>query len=198
MKEDDFDHLVPEHIRALAAYTPGKPLRDAERETGVDCIKLASNENPFGPSPLAVEAMRAAAGRSNFYPDNEVSELRRRLAERHRVSPEQILITAGSTQLIDIIARTLLRAGLNAVTSERSFIVYPIMVKAAGAALRQAPMRGDTYDLDALLAAIDSQTRVVLISNPNNPTGTMFDAAAADRFIEKVPPDIVVVLDEAY
>ena len=194
----DFDDLVPEHIRALGSYTPGKPLRQAERESGVRCIKMASNENPFGPSPRALEAMRAAAAQANFYPDNDVSDLRLLLAERSGIRPEQTLVTNGSTALLGVLARTLLVPGLNAVTSERSFIVYPIVTRATGARMVAVPMKDDAFDLDALAAAIDRNTRLVFIANPNNPTGTMFSAAALDAFLDKVPEHLVVALDEAY
>jgi len=193
-----FEELVPEHIRALGAYTPGKPLRQAERESGVRMIKMASNENPFGPSPKALEAMRAVMSEINLYPDNDVSRLRLRLAELHGVRPEQTVVTNGSTALLGVIARTLLRPGLNAITSERSFIVYPIAVKAAGGRLITVPMKNDTYDLDTIAAAIDADTRIIFIANPNNPTGTLIDAPAMDGFLRKVPEHAIVILDEAY
>src|ERR1700747_1930985 len=139
--------FVPEHVRALSAYVPGKPVRQAERESGIRCIKMASNENPFGPSPLAIAAIRQAATGVNFYPDNDANELRVVLADHHGVQPEQILVTDGSTALIDIIARTLLVPGLNAVTSERSFIIYPIVTRSAGGRLIEVPMRDDCFDL---------------------------------------------------
>jgi len=189
---------VPEHIRGLSAYVPGKPVREAERESGIRCIKMASNENPFGPSPLAIAAIRQAANSANFYPDNDANELRRALAEHHSVQPEQILITDGSTALIDIIARTFLAPGLNAVTSERSFIVYKIVTRSSAGTLIEVPMRDDTFDLDAILAAITPETRLVYIANPNNPTGTMFFADALDRFIDGVPQHVMIALDEAY
>jgi histidinol-phosphate aminotransferase len=190
--------LIPEHIRALSTYVPGKPVRQAERESGIRCIKMASNENPFGPSPLAIAAIRQAATGTNFYPDNDANDLRIMLAEQHRVQPEQVLVTDGSTALIDIIARTLLRPGLNAITSQRSFIVYSLVTRSAGGKLIEVPMRGDCFDLDAIVAAITSETRVVYIANPNNPTGTMFFAEALDRFVARVPTDVMLVLDEAY
>jgi len=194
----DFSQLVPEHVRTLGGYTPGKSRRQAQKESQVDCIKMASNENPFGPSPKAVEAMRAALGEANFYPDNDVSELRDKLAEYHDVAPEQIVPTAGSTALLGIMARTLLSPGLNAITSERSFIVYPIATQAAGGKLVLVPMREDRFDLDAIAAAIDGNTRLIYVSNPNNPTGTIVNATEVDRFLENVPDHVVVVLDEAY
>jgi len=162
------------------------------------CIKMASNENPFGPSPKAIAAMQAALAETNFYPDNDVTELRQKLAELHKVLPEQILPTAGSTALLGIIARTLLGPGLNAITSERSFIVYPIATQAAGGKLILTPQRNDGYDLDAIAAAIDRSTRVIYFANPNNPTGTLIPAEEVDRFLDKVPDHVVVVLDEAY
>jgi histidinol-phosphate aminotransferase len=190
--------LIPEHIRALSTYVPGKPVRQAERESGIRCIKMASNENPFGPSPLAIAAIRQAANGTNFYPDNDATDLRVALAEHHGIQPEQVLVTDGSTALIDIIARTLLAPGLNAITSQRSFIVYSLVTRSAGGRLIEVPMRDDCFDLDAVAAAITPETRVVYIANPNNPTGTMFFADVLDRFIPRVPGDVMVVLDEAY
>ena len=190
--------LIPDHIRRLATYVPGKAVRQAQRESGTAMIKLASNENPLGPSPRAVEAIRATAGEVNFYPDNEASELRQELATRHKLAPENIFLADGSLGLLDILARTLLAPGLNCVTSERSFISYPIVTRAAGGELITARMRHDTYDLDAIAAAINERTRVVILANPNNPTGTMFDADATERFLSRTPEHVLVVLDEAY
>ena len=192
------EDFIPEHIRALAQYIPGKPIRQAERESGVACIKMSSNENPLGPSPRAMEAMRSAVADANYYPDNDASELRRRLAERHDLGVEQVIVADGSTVLIDLLARSLLAPGRNAVTSERSFIVYPIAVRAAGGTLVEVPMRDDTFDLDAIARAITRETRLVFLANPNNPTGTLFDAAATGAFLDRVLQDVLVVLDEAY
>src|ERR1051326_7684559 len=189
---------IPEHIRALAGYVPGKSMRQAQRESGTRMVKLASNENPFGPSPLAIEAMRAAASEVNLYPDNDASELRAALAARHRLTPEQIFIADGSLGILDVLARTLLVPGTNCVSSERTFISYPLVTRSTGAQFIAAPMRNDTYDLDAIAAAMDEQTRVVILANPNNPTGTMFDADAADAFLRRVPDDVLAVFDEAY
>src|SRR5580698_843416 len=194
----DFSQFVPDYVRNLRGYTPGKSLRQAQEESHVNCIKMASNENPFGPSPKAVQAMQAVLADSNFYPDNDAIELRQKLAERHTVLPEQIVPTAGSTSLLGIIARTLLSPGLNAITSERSFIVYPIATQAAGGQLIQVPMRNNGFDLNAIAAAIDQHTRIIYISNPNNPTGTLIAAKELDRFLDEVPEHIMVILDEAY
>ena len=197
MKKTVLD-MIPEHLRALAAYVPGKPIRQAERESGVAMIKMASNENPFGPSPLAIAALRAAAAEVNLYPDNDATDLRLALAQRHRLAPEQIFLADGSLGVLDILARTLLAAGLNCITSELSFISYPIVTQAVGATLVAVPMRNDAYDLDAIARAINGQTRVLLLANPNNPTGTMFDADAIEALLQKVPDHVLVVLDEAY
>ena len=193
-----FDDLVPPFVRAMGPYVPGKNLKQAEQESGVRCIKMASNENPFGPSPRALTAMREAAADANFYPDAENNALRERLAAKHNVKPEELLVTAGSSSMLNIIGRTLLAPGLNAITSERSFIVYPIVVKAAGGQFITVPMRGDTYNLEAILSAVNADTRIIFIANPNNPTGTLIEAAEMDRFMDRVPKNVCVVLDEAY
>ncbi|MGA3053879.1 MAG: histidinol-phosphate transaminase [Candidatus Korobacteraceae bacterium] len=194
----EFSKLVPAHVQKLASYKPGKPRRQAELESGMRCIKMASNENPFGPSPLAIEAIKAAAREVNFYPDNAVTELTARLAEIHGIETGQILVTAGSSALLDIMARTLLGPGLNAITSKLSFIVYPIVTRATGAQFIEVPTLNDGYDLDRILAAVDVNTRLIYLSNPNNPTGTILEANAIDRFLERLPPHVITVLDEAY
>jgi histidinol-phosphate aminotransferase len=189
---------IPEYIRALAGYAAGKPLRQAQRESGMAMIKLASNENPFGPSPLALEAIRAAAAEVNLYPDNDASELRQALAERHELSAEQIFIADGSLGILDVLARTLLVPGTNCISSDRSFISYPLITRTIGAQFISIPMKHDAFDLDAIASAINEQTRVVILANPNNPTGTMFDADATEAFLNRVPENVLVVLDEAY
>ena len=189
---------IPEHIRALAGYVPGKSMRQAQRESGKRMVKLASNENPFGPSPLAIEAMQAAARQVNLYPDNDASELRAALAARHGLQPEQIFIADGSLGILDVMARTLLVPGTSCVSSERTFISYPLVTRATGAQFVTVPMRNHAYDLDAISAAIDDRTRIVMLANPNNPTGTMFDADQAEAFLRRVREDVLVVFDEAY
>ena len=194
----DFSQLVPEHVRKLGRYTPGKSVRQAQQESRVRCIKMASNENPYGPSPRAVQAMQAVLTQCHSYPDNDASELGLKLAEHHKLHPEQVVPTAGSTALLGIIARTLLSPGLNAVTSERSFIIYPIATKAAGGRLIEVAMHDDGFDLDAIAAVIDGNTRIVFLANPNNPTGTLVPADELDRFLQRIPEHVIVVLDEAY
>ncbi len=194
----DFSQLVPEHVRRLGGYTPGKSLRQAQQESRVTCIKMASNEAPFGPSPRAIQAMQSVLTECNFYPDNDARELRDELAKRHGIKPDQVVVTAGSTALLGIIARTLLSPGLNAVTSERSFIVYPIATKAAGGELIEVETKNDGYDLDALAAKINDKTRIVFLANPNNPTGTLVTPEEVDRFLDRVPENVITILDEAY
>ena len=176
---------IPQHIRELTGYVPGKPLRQAQQESGGAMIKLASNENPFGPSPLALEAIRAAAAEVNLYPDNDASELRQALAARHHLNEQQIFIADGSLGILDVIARTLLVPGTNCISSERSFISYPIITRTIGAQFVGVPMRNDAYDLGAIAKAINEQTRAVILANPNNPTGTMFDADATEAFLQR-------------
>ena len=161
-------------------------------------MRLDSNENPFGPSPRAIEAMRVALASANLYPEDDCTDLRRRLAAVHDLPLEQVLVTAGSTGMLSLLCQTLLVPGLNAVTSERSFIVYSMAVHASGADLIEAPMREDGLDLDAIQNAINEHTRLVFLANPNNPTGTMVDVAWVEKFLAEVPGHVVVVLDEAY
>lgn len=162
------------------------------------CIKMASNENPFGPSPRAVEAMRAAAEQANLYPDDGAEKLRCELAARFDINPEQVLVTAGSTELINDLARIQLAPGLNGITSRLSFIIYRTAVQAGGGRLIEVPVRDSGFDLGAIAAAIDQHTRLIYLANPNNPTGSMFDAAGLDRFLDRVPQNVIVALDEAY
>jgi histidinol-phosphate aminotransferase len=161
-------------------------------------IKLASNENAFGPSPKAAAAIRQALAATHLYPDNDARELRQKLAQRHAVHEEQVVVSAGSSDLIAIICRALLKDGLNAVTSERSFIVYGLATKAAGGDFVEVAMLNNGFDLEGVADAITPDTRVVFLANPNNPTGTVFDADATDKFLRRIPRHVLVVLDEAY
>src|SRR5208282_1177890 len=191
-----FIDLVSKAAREMGSYLPSAPRDAADNPSPL--IKLDSNENPYGPSPRAIAAMRAAMAESHFYPEDNCTALRCKLAAYHAVPPEQVLVTAGSTGMLSLLCHTLLGSGLNAVTRERSFIVYSMVVRMTGARLIEAPMDGDGFDLATILAAINEDTRIVFLANPNNPTGTMLDAAAVDRFIAEVPHHVVVVLDEAY
>jgi histidinol-phosphate aminotransferase len=193
-----FFDLVSRPAREMGTTTltaaPALPQRPSQ------LIRLDSNENPFGPSARVVSAMRSALGAVNSYPEDDSTQLRHKLAAHHGLPPEHVLVTAGSTAMLSLLCQTLLTPGLNAVTSERSFIVYSMAVQAAGAHLVQAPMSSgqDTLDPEALLAAIDSNTRIIFLANPNNPTGTMLDANVVERFQARLPGHVVLVLDEAY
>src|SRR5258708_1810501 len=192
-----FFDLVSKPARDLGTHKAPN-IFPAPPEQRSALIKLDSNENPFGPSPRALEAMRAAVGSSNLYPDDDCSPLRRELASYHGLPTEQVLVTAGSTALLSLLCQTLLAPGLNAVTSQRSFIVYSMAVQAAGALLIETPMREDSFDLEAILAAIDSDTRIVFLANPNNPTGTVLEASVVESFLAGLPSHVVLILDEAY
>jgi len=193
-------------IAGLHPYIPGKPLDELERELGLtDTIKLASNENPLGPSPLGWSAAQKVAGEINLYPDDTGYRLRHKLAEKFSIAPQGITLGAGSSDVIDMVARTFLSPGVNAVFSEHSFAMYPIYTQASGAdAHVAAPYPADHpempygHDLDAMLGQIDASTRVVFIANPNNPTGTWIEGDALTAFLDRVPSDVVIVLDEAY
>jgi len=193
-----FNDLVNDAARASGQHAISKSSTSTLPERDASLLRLNANESAYGPSPKAVAAMRAALESSHFYPDDGASGLRERLARQHAIKLEQILVANGLTALLGVIARTCLRPGLNAVTSACSFISYPMVTSAVGARLVQTPLRDGGYDLDAILAAMDVETRVVFIANPNNPTGTLIDAVAMDRFLERVPAHVIVVLDEAY
>lgn len=200
-----FCDLATPGVQGLQPYEPGKPLSELEREYGVrDAIKLASNENPLGPSPAALEAARGVLGEMSRYPDGNGFELKRALGARFGLETAGITLGNGSNDVLEIIARAFLAPGLEAVFSQHAFAVYPIVTQAIGATARVAPAhdgeRGPRYghDLDAMAAAIGDKTRVVFIANPNNPTGTWLNRDELERFLERVPPRVVVVLDEAY
>ncbi|MGC1373174.1 MAG: histidinol-phosphate transaminase [Candidatus Sulfotelmatobacter sp.] len=191
-----FFDLVSKPAREMSSAVPSPTERNGFEHPPL--IKLDSNENPFGPSPRALEAMRRALITSHLYPDDDCRRLRLKLAAHHGVPLEQVLVTAGSTAMLALLCQTLLGPGLNAVTSERSFVVYSMAVHATGARLIEVPMCENTYDLDAILSSIDANTRIVFLANPNNPTGTMVTAETVERFLAQVPAHLVVVLDEAY
>lgn len=200
-----FCDLATPGVQGLRPYEPGKPLSELERDYGVrDAIKLASNENPLGPSPAAVEAVRGSVGDMARYPDGNGFELKAAIAHRYGVSLSGITLGNGSNDILEIIARAFLMPGLEAVFSQHAFAVYPIVTQATGATARVAPAhdgtRGPRYghDLEAMAAAVTDKTRLVFIANPNNPTGTWLARAELEAFLEGLPQQVVVVLDEAY
>jgi histidinol-phosphate aminotransferase len=195
----DLRDLVPEWIQRLAAYPPGMPLEELEREYGITgSIKLASNENPFGPSPRAVEAIKDALGSLHRYPDGSGFYLRRALAERLGVAADAIVLGNGSNDIIELAVRAFLRPGDEAVMAEQAFVIYQMVVQAAGAMPRAIPLRRYTHDLDAIGQAIGPATRLVFLANPNNPTGTIYKRDEWEDFLATVPAHVLVVADDAY
>ncbi|TDV70390.1 histidinol-phosphate transaminase [Pseudomonas sp. LP_7_YM] len=197
----DFLALAQAGVQKLSPYVPGKPVDELARELDIDpahIIKLASNENPMGGSPKALAAIRDALAELTRYPDGNGFELKLRLSERCGVKLNQVTLGNGSNDILEIVARAYLAPGLNAVFSEHAFAIYPIVTQAVGAEAHVAKARDWGHDLPAMLEVIDSETRVVFIANPNNPTGTWFGPQALADFLAAVPQDVLVVLDEAY
>jgi histidinol-phosphate aminotransferase len=188
-------------LRDLAVYQPGKPIEETARELGCEpseIIKLASNENPLGPSPKAIAAMRDAIENAHVYPDGGAFYLRHAIATKLNVTPDHIILGNGSNEIIELLAHAFLERGDAIVTSEHAFIAYKIIARVFGATTIEAPSRDYGHDLDAILDAITDGTKLIFIANPNNPTGTLLSADAIDRFIAGVPSHVLVVFDEAY
>jgi histidinol-phosphate aminotransferase len=192
------EELIPDYIQGLPTYVPGKPVEEVEQDLKIHAVKLASNENPLGPSPKAMEAARRALGEANWYPDGGSKRLREVLAARFNVRAEEIFVGLGSSEIIDLASRVLLRPGSEGITSEGSFALFSIAIRASGGKLILTPLLNYTFDLDAIACAVTPQTRIIYIANPNNPTGTAFGAAEFATFLQRVPGDVLVVYDEAY
>lgn len=193
--------LAPEYIHSIAPYQPGKPICELAREMGLDessIIKLASNENPLGTSPLALEAMENALNEVMRYPDGNGFELKNSLSKKYAVNSEQIVLGNGSNDVLELAARVFLNPGTSAVFSQHAFAVYPLVTQATGATGIVVPAKNYGHDIDAMLDAITPDTRIVFIANPNNPTGTFVPAPDVLRFLEHIPRDVLVILDEAY
>jgi histidinol-phosphate aminotransferase len=193
------DRIVGAHLRSLDPYVPGRPAEDVAREHGLDdVVKLASNENPIGPSPRALAAADAALREVHRYPDGAAQGLRQSLAARLGVGPERVLLGNGSNELITLLARLILSPGDEAVVAEGAFAIYRLAIQGAGAAARIVPMRDYAHDLAAMADAVGPATRMVFLGNPNNPTGTIYRRDAWERFIDRLPRDVVVLCDDAY
>jgi len=197
--------LATAGVQALRPYAPGKPLTELEREYGItDAVKLASNENPLGPGPRVLEALRSGFDELARYPDGNGFALKAALAEKHAVPTEAITLGNGSNDVLELVARAFLSTASSAVYSAHAFAVYPLVTQAIGARANVAAAHdgndGPRYghNLEAMHAAIDADTRVVFIANPNNPTGTWLDRTALRRFVAAVPDHVIVVIDEAY
>lgn len=186
-------------VAGITVYQPGKPIEEVERELGISgSIKLASNENPLGPSPRALEAVQKALAGIHRYPDGGGYYLKRALARHHGLTPEHFVLGNGTNEVLELLAHACLDPGDPVVFSEGAFIVYLIVSQLASCELRTAPMRDFTHDLEAMAARVDERTKVVFIANPNNPTGTAVGERALRRLLERVPERTLVVVDEAY
>ena len=193
--------LAPEYIRLIAAYQPGKPISDVARELGMqeaDIVKLASNENPLGASPKALAAIQSSLGELAMYPDGGGFALKAAISKKYSVSPEQIILGNGSNDILELAARTFMRAGDSAVYSQHAFAVYPLATQAVGAAGIEVKAKNFGNDLDAMLTAIRADTKMIFLANPNNPTGTFIPGSLLHAFLQRVPQRVLVVLDEAY
>jgi len=192
------EELIPDYLRGLPVYVPGKPIEEVERELRIQAVKLASNENPLGPSPKGIEAAKAVLADANRYPDGGTHRLREKLAARNGITLEEIFVGLGSSEIIDLASRVLLRAGLQGLTSEGTYAPFSVAIRASGAELVLVPQRHYAFDLGVMAEAITPKTGVIYLANPNNPTGSAFTAREFVDFLEKVPDGVLVVLDEAY
>lgn len=192
---------APANIRAIAPYQPGKPISELARELGMaeqTIVKLASNENPLGPSPKGLEATEASLTQIARYPDGSGFELKSALTRKFGIRADRIVLGNGSNDVLELVARAFLSHGTSAVYSQHAFAVYALAIQAAGAMGIQVPARDFAHDLAAMQAAIRDDTRVVFIANPNNPTGTLLSNDELEGFLHAMPGHVVVVLDEAY
>jgi len=191
---------VPEYISGLVPYVPGKPVEELERELGIrDSIKVASNENPLGPSPKAVAAIRKALGNLHRYPDGNGTFLKEALAARLKVKPDNIVLGNGSNEILELLAATFMVEGDQGVMSEHSFVVYSLAVDSRGyQKVVTKPTSRFGHDLEEMAKALSDRTRMVFIANPNNPTGTYVTKKEFEKFLASVPERVIVVMDEAY
>lgn len=191
--------LFKEFISSVKPYEPGKPIKEVERELGLRrVIKLASNENPLGPSRKALRAMRHALAEVHLYPESSCHYLTKRLSQQLGVPENQLIMGNGSNEIIELLARGFVSQGDEVISSEISFLVYPILTQVCGAKFIEVPMIDYRYDLSAIARAITDRTKIIFIANPNNPTGTYVTKAEVDDFLARVPDHVLVVFDEAY
>jgi histidinol-phosphate aminotransferase len=194
------DLIVPDYIQSIEPYEPGKPIEELERDYGIqNSIKLASNENPLGPSPKAVLAIKSIMKDLHRYPDGGGYTLVDKLAAHLGVTPESIILGNGSDEVIGLLSRTLLTPGDQAIMPQPSFLMYEITVRSVGAEAIKVPLKTDmTIDLDAILGGITPRTRIIFLCNPNNPTGAVFTSSELNLFLKELPSGVTVVIDEAY
>jgi histidinol-phosphate aminotransferase len=196
----DIKQLAPENVRAIAPYVPGKAISETAREIGIPeekILKMASNENPLGPSPKAIEAMRRWVDQLHLYPE-ATFDLKAVLARKLGIGPEHFVLGNGSNDVLELVARTFLRPGDSVVYSQHAFLVYPLVTQAIGAKGIEVPALRYGTDLDAVARAVRADTKMVFLANPNNPTGTFTPWDELRAFVRRVPPNVIVVLDEAY
>lgn len=193
--------LINRELRDLPTYQPGRPIEEVAREVGLpahDIIKLASNENPLGPSPAALAAMRQVIEHLHLYPDGNAFHLKQKLAAKFNVPPVNLILGNGSNEIIEFVGHAYMAPGVEVVVSQYCFAVYPLVTKLFGASVVTVPAKNLGHDLAAMLQAITPQTRVVFVANPNNPTGTVVAKEELVRFVDQVPAHILLVMDEAY
>lgn len=189
------------HLAGLPVYVPGRPIEEVAREHGLDpaqVIKLASNENPLGPSPRALEAMQAVLRNLHLYPDGSAFHFKKRLAEHLTLDPENLILGNGSNEILEFVGHAFMEPGVEVVVSEYCFAVYPIVTALFGATLVTVPAYDYGHNLEAMLDAITPQTRVMFVANPNNPTGTLAPREDVVELINRVPSHVLLVMDEAY
>jgi histidinol-phosphate aminotransferase len=193
-----FLECVPKYIQGIQPYKPGKPVEEVERELGIKAIKLASNENPLGPSQKAVAAMRRFIDHVDLYPDDTGYLLRQKIAERFNVSMDEVILGAGSSDILAMAFHAMLTPDSEILTSDGSFIIYYLLGQAKGCTMVRTPLRHFGYDLSAMAEHLNARTRIVLVANPNNPTGTIVRSREVTEFLKKVPESAMIILDEAY
>lgn len=195
----DYIALANAGVQTLSPYQAGKPIAELQRELGLEnIVKLASNENPLGPSKKVIEAINKATADLTRYPDGYGFDLKLALAKKLSVDPDQVTLGNGSNDILELVARAYIEPGKSAIYSEHAFVVYSLAIQAAGGSAIKTKARDWGHDLSAMVDAIRDDTRVIFIANPNNPTGTVLDEAAIVDFLDKVPANVLVVLDEAY
>ena len=193
-----FQDVVPKHIQAIAPYKSENPAEEVERELGVKVVQLGMNENPFGPSPRAVEALRQYLQKIAPYPDDSGFHLRQKLAASLKISMDEIIISSGSSDILAMAYQALRSADAEVLTGEASFVVYYQLAEITGMPIVRVPMKDYGFDLEAMAERITPKTRLIILANPNNPTGTIVRRKELDRFMKKVPDHALVILDEAY
>ena len=193
-----FSEGIPQHIQRIPSYKSENPAEEIERELGVKVVQLGMNENPFGPSPKAVEAARAYMGSVAPYPDDSGFFLRQKLAAHYTISMDELIISSGSSDILAMAFHAVLGTGSEVLTGESSFVVYYQLADMLNMPIVRVPMKEYAFDLDAMATRITPQTRLVVLANPNNPTGTMIRGKELDAFVSRVPETALVILDEAY